>query len=169
MTSPESVFGFRRIFLTHRVLRDSLPRTRHIHIRRNFHMNRNTSCHSFSNHRKPDAKPSVVSGFFFCLLIAVAAAILGRRIPVIGVIVLLGLYVSTVVLACIGSDTAMRLLRAAIYATIVLPVLLWAYSLIYKVLKRNYSPEAREELKRLKLGTSDSQADQSETDTDKEQ
>ena len=43
----------------------------------------------------------------------------------IGVIVLLGLYVSTVVLACIGSDTAMRLLRAAIYATIVLPVLLW--------------------------------------------
>ena len=84
MTSPESVFGFRRIFLTHRVLRDSLPRTRHIHIRRNFHMNRNTSCHSFSNHRKPDAKPSVVSGFFFCLLIAVAAAILGRRIPVIG-------------------------------------------------------------------------------------
>ncbi len=87
----------------------------------------------------------------------------------IGVIVLLGLYVSTVVLACIGSDTAMRLLRAAIYATIVLPVLLWAYSLIYKVLKRNYSPEAREELKRLKLGTSDSQADQSETDTDKEQ
>lgn len=87
----------------------------------------------------------------------------------IGVIVLLGLYVSTVVLACIGSETAMRLLRAAIYATIVLPVLLWAYSLIYKVLKRNYSPEAREELKRLKLGTSDSQADQSETDTDKEQ
>lgn len=87
----------------------------------------------------------------------------------IGVIVLLGLHVSTVVLACIGSDTAMRLLRAAIYATIVLPVLLWAYSLIYKVLKRNYSPEAREELKRLKLGTSDSQADQSETDTDKEQ
>lgn len=83
----------------------------------------------------------------------------------IGVIVLLGLYVSTIVLACIGSDTAMRLLRAAVYATIVLPVLLWAYSLIYKVLKRNYSPEAREELEQLRQEAADTQADPSESDT----
>ena len=55
----------------------------------------------------------------------------------IGVIVLLGLYVSTIVLACIGSDTAMRLLRAATYATIVLPVLLWAYSFIFRLLKNS--------------------------------
>lgn len=68
----------------------------------------------------------------------------------IGVIVLLGLYISTVVLACIGSDTAMQLLKAAIYATIVLPVLLWAYSLIFRLLKKNYSPEARREMENLK-------------------
>lgn len=84
----------------------------------------------------------------------------------IGVIVLLGLYVSTIVLACIGSDTAMRLLRAAVYATIVLPVLLWAYSLIYKVLKRNYSPEAREELEQRRQEAADTQAKPSESDTD---
>ena len=50
----------------------------------------------------------------------------------IGVI---GLYVSTLVLALIGSAEAINLLKVAVYATIVLPVLLWAYSFIYRLLK----------------------------------
>lgn len=62
-----------------------------------------------------------------------------RIIALIGVILLLALYVSTIVLACIGSENAINLLKTAIYATIVVPVLLWAYSFIYKLLKNNYS------------------------------
>lgn len=62
-----------------------------------------------------------------------------RIIALLGVILLLALYISTIVLACIGSENALNLLRAAIYATIVVPVLLWAYSFIYKLLKNNYS------------------------------
>lgn len=62
-----------------------------------------------------------------------------RIIALLGVILLLALYISTVVLACIGSENALNLLRAAIYATIVVPVLLWAYSFIYKLLKNNGS------------------------------
>lgn len=53
----------------------------------------------------------------------------------IGVIALVGLYVSTLVLALIGSTEAINLLKVAVYATIVLPVLLWAYSFIYRLLK----------------------------------
>ena len=53
----------------------------------------------------------------------------------IGVIALAGLYVSTLVLALIGSTEAINLLKAAVYATIVLPVLLWAYSFIYRMIK----------------------------------
>lgn len=71
-------------------------------------------------------------------------------IALIGVIALLALYVSTVVLACIGSEESLNLLKAAIFATIVLPVLLWAYSFIYRLLKNNYSPEARERLEKQK-------------------
>ena len=52
-----------------------------------------------------------------------------------GVIALIGLYVSTLVLALIGSAEAINLLKVAVYATIVLPVLLWAYSFIYRLLK----------------------------------
>ncbi len=62
-----------------------------------------------------------------------------RFLALIGVIVLIGLYVTTLVLALIGNDQALNLLRASIYATVVLPVLLWAYSFIYKLLKEHYS------------------------------
>ena len=54
----------------------------------------------------------------------------------IGVIALAGLYVSTLVLALIGSEQCINLLKAAVYATIVLPVLLWAYSFIYRMAER---------------------------------
>lgn len=54
-----------------------------------------------------------------------------------GVILLAALYISTLVLALIGSATALNLLKVAIYATIVVPVLLWAYSFIYRLLKDN--------------------------------
>ncbi|WP_455190035.1 hypothetical protein [Eubacterium ramulus] len=55
----------------------------------------------------------------------------------IGVIALAGLYVSTLVLALIGSEQCINLLKAAVYATIVLPVLLWAYSFIYRLIKKD--------------------------------
>lgn len=54
-----------------------------------------------------------------------------------GVIFLIALYVSTLVLALIGSERALQLLRVDVYATIVVPVLLWAYSFIYRLLKDN--------------------------------
>lgn len=77
----------------------------------------------------------------------------------IGVIVLIALYVITLVLAVIGSDQSMQLFKAALYASVILPVLLWAYSFIYKLLKNNYSPEARERLEKLKKDAKGSSAD----------
>lgn len=63
----------------------------------------------------------------------------------IGVIALVALYVSTLVLALIGSENSLNLLKAAVYATIVLPVLLWAYSFIYKLLKKYYGSDTKED------------------------
>lgn len=56
-----------------------------------------------------------------------------------GVILLIALYAATVILAVIGNENTLHLLKAAIYATVVVPVLLWAYSFIYKLLKNHYS------------------------------
>lgn len=74
-----------------------------------------------------------------------------RRITaLVGVIALLALYVYTLVLAIFGSEQTMNMLVTAIVATVVLPTLLWTYSFIYKLLKNNYSEEARENLERMR-------------------
>ena len=52
------------------------------------------------------------------------------------ILILIGLYVSTLVFAIIGSERAMVWLKISIYATIVLPVLLWTYGFIYKMITK---------------------------------
>ena len=56
-----------------------------------------------------------------------------------GVILLAALYISTLVLAIIGGERAQTLLKAAIACTFVVPVLLWAYSFIYRLLRDHYN------------------------------
>ncbi|MCD8110134.1 MAG: hypothetical protein LUE14_08560 [Clostridiales bacterium] len=75
---------------------------------------------------------------------------LKRITALIGVIALLALYIYTLVLAIIGSEQTMNLFMTAVVATVVLPVLLWSYSFIYKLLKNNYSEDAREKTEKMK-------------------
>ena len=63
----------------------------------------------------------------------------------IGVIVLVALYISTLVIAIRGGENSTRLLCASIYATVVLPVLLWAYSFIYKLIKRHVEDDVKKQ------------------------
>ncbi len=62
----------------------------------------------------------------------------------------MALYVTALVLAIIGSDQTMRIFWVAIFASVVLPVLLWAYQMIYKLLKRDYSEEARANTEKMR-------------------
>lgn len=69
-------------------------------------------------------------------------------LAIIGVVLLVALYVSTLVFALIGSDFATNCLKASIYATVVVPVLIWAYTMVYRLLKNHYS--LREDLNSIK-------------------
>ncbi len=60
-------------------------------------------------------------------------------LAIIGVILLVGLYLSTLVLAIFGSARTINLFIASIVATVIIPVLIWAYSMVYKLLKKHYS------------------------------
>lgn len=60
-------------------------------------------------------------------------------LAMIGVILLVGLYVSTLVCALFGGDNFMDLLMASVYATFVIPVLIWAYTFFYKLIKKDDS------------------------------
>lgn len=56
-----------------------------------------------------------------------------------GALLLFAMYASTLVFALIGSDYALTLLKAAIACTVIVPVFLYAYTLVYKVLKKDDS------------------------------
>ena len=58
-------------------------------------------------------------------------------LAIIGIILLVLLYLSTLICAIIDRTETMRLFQASILATVIIPVLLWAYSFIYKLIKKN--------------------------------
>ena len=57
-------------------------------------------------------------------------------LAIIGVIVLAGL-ISTIVCAVSASENFMNMLMTSIYASVIIPVLIWAYSFIYKLIKKD--------------------------------
>lgn len=59
-----------------------------------------------------------------------------RILALIGVILLAALYLSTLIFALLG-QSFINWLMAAIVATIIVPVLIWAYGFIYKLIKGN--------------------------------
>lgn len=62
---------------------------------------------------------------------------LKKIFAIIGIIVLAGLYLSTLIFALMDSEESIKLLQASIYLTITFPVILYAISLIYKLLHKD--------------------------------
>ncbi len=60
---------------------------------------------------------------------------LKRILAAAGAILLITMYVSTLVFAFIDHSKTLGLLKASIACTIILPCLLYAYSLVYKISK----------------------------------
>jgi dolichyl-phosphate-mannose--protein O-mannosyl transferase len=54
-------------------------------------------------------------------------------LAIIGVILLVGLYVTTLVLAITDNSATMNVFFASIVATVMIPVLIWAYTFIYRL------------------------------------
>lgn len=55
----------------------------------------------------------------------------------IGIILLVAMYLCTLIFSLMKSDAAYGLFRASVACTIIIPVLLYAYILIYRVLNKN--------------------------------
>lgn len=58
-----------------------------------------------------------------------------RILAIIGCICLVGMNVVTFILAMTDNPNTMTSFRASLFCTIVIPVLLWTYSMVYRVLK----------------------------------
>ncbi|MCI7181355.1 MAG: hypothetical protein SOY12_05175 [Schaedlerella sp.] len=60
-----------------------------------------------------------------------------RVLALIGAILLFLMYGCTLTFALIGTETANKMLNASIAATILVPVLIYGYILLYRVLNKN--------------------------------
>ncbi len=60
-----------------------------------------------------------------------------RILAIIGIVLLASLYVITIVLALTDDPNTMNAFRASIYCTVLVPVLIWAYAFIYRLLKND--------------------------------
>ena len=63
---------------------------------------------------------------------------LKRILALAGAILLAGLYLITLILAFVDPTASKDWLKAAVAATLVIPVLLYAYMLVYRYLKKKY-------------------------------
>lgn len=60
-----------------------------------------------------------------------------RILALIGVLILVGIYIVTFISAIFTTPATDALWKASIYCTVAVPVLLYAYMLIYKILKKH--------------------------------
>ena len=60
-----------------------------------------------------------------------------RVLAIIGIVILLGLYITTLLLAIFGNEHTTSWFMACICATVVVPILMWVYSWLYKMLKKD--------------------------------
>ncbi len=66
-------------------------------------------------------------------------------LAILGVVLLLGLYVITLIMAVTDNTSTMSMLEASVVATILIPILMWAYSFIYRLLKKYYGSDKDED------------------------
>ena len=71
-----------------------------------------------------------------------------RLLAIIGILLLVSMYILTLVLALTDDPNTMNAFRASIYCTVLVPVLIGAYTFIYKLLKNNYGDTSNESKKR---------------------
>ena len=65
-----------------------------------------------------------------------------RILAIIGIVLLVSLYVITIILALTDDPSTMNAFRASVYCTFLIPVLIWAYSFISKLLKNSYGDKS---------------------------
>ena len=70
---------------------------------------------------------------------------LKRIIAAIGALLLFGMYASTLIFALIDHSKTMGLFKASIACTIILPVLLYAYTLVYKLSRHDSDQDQHNE------------------------
>lgn len=66
-------------------------------------------------------------------------------LALISAILLASLYLITLICAFTDNTGTMRMFTASVVATVLIPVLIWIYTFIYRLLKNHYGPDSRKD------------------------
>ena len=66
-----------------------------------------------------------------------------RIMAIIGIIILVGLYLTTLLLAVLGNENTTPWFMASICATIIVPILMWVYTWLYNRLRSDVDDARR--------------------------
>ena len=66
---------------------------------------------------------------------------LKRILALLGVVILAGLYICTLIFSMMSGELAMGLFRASIFCTVAIPIMLYIYMMVYKVLRGRGVPK----------------------------
>lgn len=69
-----------------------------------------------------------------------------RILAWIGILVLVGLYLTTFIASIIQSEFSANLFMASLYCTFIVPIMMYSYMLVYKVVKKK-NPKDSDEAK----------------------
>lgn len=87
---------------------------------------------------------------------------LKRIIAILGIAVLALLYIATLVSAILATPATNELFKACLYATIVVPVLLYGYLLVYKLSKQR-AEASKKELEETFARMTDAKSDEEDS------
>ncbi|MDE7312452.1 MAG: hypothetical protein K2N87_12665 [Eubacterium sp.] len=83
-----------------------------------------------------------------------------RLLAVIGIVLLALMYLITLLCAIFDVSSGMFLFRACVTCTILVPILLWGYTVIYRLAKGKHEQELEETLRQLDKETNANKKDE---------
>lgn len=78
-----------------------------------------------------------------------------RILAVIGTVLLICMYLAALFCAIFDTENSMFLFKASIICTILVPILIWGYTVIYRLAKGKDEQELQETLQRLEAEKKD--------------
>lgn len=72
-----------------------------------------------------------------------------RILAILGIVLLVTMYLLTLLCAIFDTGSGMMLFRASVTCTILVPILLWGYTVIYRLAKGRNEKELQETLRRM--------------------
>ncbi len=82
-----------------------------------------------------------------------------RIMAIIGIILLVSLYLITLICAITDNSNSMSMFAASVFATVVIPVLIWAYTFIYRLIRGNDDKSSASDSNNASKKNSDTEVD----------